>query len=241
VRTSVANIHQRSTFMKPQGNARQRVLLAVKNAPGSSISDISAAIGFTYEAVRQQITGLEREGWIRSELAPQAKRTVGRPLARYRLTIAGEHLFPKHYDVLANAIIATAARSMGADVVRSLLASVTDQQVQRWRPILDGLTLDQKLARLRDFYVAEDPFMAIEKATDEVRIVERNCPYLNTALEHPELCSVSVMTLRRLLGYHVTREERFQTGHGRCVFTVDLRRPLSSEDERFSLEDEQAG
>jgi predicted ArsR family transcriptional regulator len=217
------------------GNARQRVLLAMKNAPGSSIASIAEGIGFTYEAVRQQVTALEREGWARAEYEQPAQRTVGRPLARYRLTVAGEHLFPKQYDALANTLIATAAKSMGPDVVRALLATVTEHQVRSWRPMLEGLTLEQKLEALRELYHKEDPFTSVERTGTELRLVERNCPFLNTALEHPALCSTSVSTLRMLLGYHVEREERFQNGDGRCVFRVDTARPVSG-DGGFELE-----
>jgi predicted ArsR family transcriptional regulator len=219
------------------GNARQRVLLAIKNTPGASIATISDEVGFTYEAVRQQVSALEREGWIRSEYERPVSRSVGRPLARYRLTMAGEHLFPKQYDILANTLIATAAKSMGPEFVKSLLATVTSEQVQRWRPLLEGLTLEEKLERLKDLYQKEDPYIAIERSGDELRLIERNCPFLSTAAEHPELCSISVSTLRNLLGYHVYREERFQAGHGRCVFRVDTTRPIDvSVDDMFILE-----
>jgi predicted ArsR family transcriptional regulator len=223
--------------MNNLGNARQRVLLAIKNAPGASIATVSEELGFTYEAVRQQVNALEREGWIRSEYERPVPRSVGRPLARYRLTTAGEHLFPKQYDLLANTIIATAAKSMGPDVVRSLLATITSEQVGRWRPLLEGLTLDEKLEKLRDLYQKEDPYIAVERTGEEVRLIERNCPFLSTAAEHPELCSISVSTLRSLLGYHVYREERFQSGHGRCVFRIDTSRPIdASERDRFTME-----
>ena len=208
------------------GNARQRVLLAIKNMPGASIARISENVGFTYEAVRQQIVALEREGWVRAEYPRSETRTVGRPLASYRLTVAGEHLFPKQYDVLASTLISTATKSMGIDVLKSLLAAVTQEQVRRWRPVLEGLTLEQKLERLKDLYQKEDPFVAVEHNGDELRLIERNCPFLSTASEHPELCSISVATLRNLLGYHVYREERFQSGHGRCVFRIDTTRPI---------------
>lgn len=225
-----------NTMDKNQGNARQRVLHAIKATPGTSIASIAERIGFTYEAVRQQVSALEREGWVRGEYAATTKRSVGRPLARYRLTVAGEHLFPKHYDALANTLITTAAKSMGSDVVHALLASVTEQQVRSWRPTLEGLTLDEKLEALTDLYLKEDPFASVERDGGELRLVERNCPFLNTALEHPELCSISVSTLRTLLGFHVEREERFQSGHGRCVFRVDTTRPVAPDEEGFRLE-----
>jgi predicted ArsR family transcriptional regulator len=223
--------------MNSLGTARQRVLLSIKNSPGASIATIADEVGFTYEAVRQQVNALEREGWVRSEYGRGEKRAVGRPLARYRLTMAGEHLFPKQYDVLASTLIATAAKAMGGEAVKGLLASVTAEQVRRWRPLLEGLSLDEKLEKLRDLYQRDDPYVDVDRTGSELRLIERNCPFLSTAMEHPELCSISVSTLRGLLGYHVVRDERFQSGHGRCVFRIDTSRPVAEVEAGFELEE----
>ena len=51
-------------------------------------------------------------------------------------------------------------------------------------------------------------------------LIERNCPFFNVAQKHPAICSVSVNTLERLLGFKVVREQRFHAGDGRCVFRV---------------------
>ena len=229
------NIEPATTMNTPR-TARQRVLHSIKNIPGTTIAAIAEELGLTYEAVRQQIAAMEREGWLRAELPEESARSVGRPQARYTLTVAGEHTFPKLYDHLTNTLITTAARTLGRDELTRLLAAVTEQQIAHWLPLLDGLTIEERLEMLRELYMKEDPFTTVESEPGELRLIERNCPYLNTALEHPELCSTSVSTLRRLLGFHVERVERFQSGHGRCVFRVDLTRPVEAEGDAFAYE-----
>jgi predicted ArsR family transcriptional regulator len=66
--------------------------------------------------------------------------------------------------------------------------------------------------------------------------VENNCPFLNVAAQQPALCSVTVSTLTRLLGLQVTREERFQSGHGRCVFRVHTDKPVNTKGLKFHWE-----
>jgi hypothetical protein len=44
-----------------------------------------------------------------------------------------------------------------------------------------------------------------------------------------------VNTLERLMGCKVVREQRFQLGHGRCVFRVHLDKPRTGEGS-FTLE-----
>jgi predicted ArsR family transcriptional regulator len=222
--------------MSTHGTARQRILVGIKHSPGTTIAAIAGELGLTYEAVRQQIAAMEREGWVRAELPDESTRAVGRPLARYHLTVAGEHTFPKLYDHLTNTLIATAARTFGHDELTKLLAAVTEQQIAHWMPLLEGRPLEERLEMMRELYMREDPFTTTESGEGDLRLIERNCPYLNTALEHPELCSTSVSTLRRLLGFHVERVERFQSGQGRCVFRVDLTRPIKPEWDEFAYE-----
>jgi hypothetical protein len=52
-------------------------------------------------------------------------------------------------------------------------------------------------------------------------------------MEHPVLCSLSVSTLEMLLGRKVVREERFQSGNGRCVFRIRMDAPAPKADFRF--------
>jgi predicted ArsR family transcriptional regulator len=77
-----------------------------------------------------------------------------------------------------------------------------------------------------------------DEASGELRLVERNCPFLNVASRRPALCSVTVSTLSRLLGHTVTREKRFQDGDGRCVFRVHLNQPINTDAFRFAFEEE---
>ena len=145
---------------------------------------------------------------------------TGRPASTYRLSAAGDHLFPKHYDALAVAVIDAVADELGADTQLRVLARVSDDRVQAVAPTLRELTLAQRVDALRNWYLADDPYMEVVPVGDDFRLIERNCPFYNTAMRRPALCSVSVNAMRRLLGVQVEREEKFQNGDGRCIFRV---------------------
>jgi predicted ArsR family transcriptional regulator len=101
-----------------------------------------------------------------------------------------------------------------------VLAKVADARVAEWGPKLAGKSLDEKVDALRSLYLESDAFMEVVREGEDLLLYERNCPYLEVAMRRPGLCSVSVNVLTRLLGARVVREERFQAGHGRCVFRV---------------------
>jgi predicted ArsR family transcriptional regulator len=199
---------------------RRSLLVAMKLGGAQRIGELAEAIGITYEGTRQHLQQLELQGWAVKRV--ERDSTPGRPGSRYRLTDAGDHLFPKEYEDLAVALIDAAGDRLGPAAVRTLLEEVARRKVERWRPALEGKALPQRLEALRNIYLEDDPFCRVEHGDGggPAKLVELNCPYLDVARRRPALCSVTVSVLRELLGRKVVRTERFQDGCGRCVFTI---------------------
>ena len=172
----------------------------------------------TGEAVRQQLLQLQREGWVSNDVTKRDRHRTGRPASVFRLTAAGDHLFPKAYDELASNLLAFA----GDDPLQRL----TDAKVKSADPSLRDLSLAAKVDALKSLYSPGDPYMSVETTRDGYRLVERNCPYYNVAMENGSICNVSIDVLARLLGVRVEREETFQDGDGRCAFRIFANQPL---------------
>lgn len=197
---------------------------------------LAAELGITYEAVRQQVAELLQSGWIARDAQSQAPDGQRGPASRrYRLSEAAEHLFPKHYDALSSEVLQHVLDSFGGEALVQILRKMTDARVRRFAPRLKSMGLKEKLKTLCSLYEDKDAYMEVEWRADGPALIERNCPFLNVAQQHPALCSVSVNTLERLLGHKVVREQRFQAGHGRCVFRVRLEEPRPA-DQAFTLE-----
>lgn len=206
-------------------SAAPAVLEALKRAGPLSTRELAAQLHVTYEAVRQQLGELTRAGWVTAEPAAAGAasgRRRGPASRRYRLSAAAEHLFPKRYDALAVELVHSALAQFGGAGVVALLARMTAARVARWAPQLKGLGVKEKLKALTALYGDQDAWMEVEWRAGAPALIERNCPFLNVAMAHPAVCSVSVNTLSQLLGCRVVREQRFQAGHGRCVFRVRL-------------------
>ena len=125
---------------------------------------------------------------------------------------------------------------IGGDALNRVLSRLTDDRVAAVGQSLRGLTLAQKVAALKNWYLVDDAFMEIENTGGSYLMKERNCPYLNTAMRRPVLCSVSVNAMTRVLGYRVVRDEKFQNGDGRCVFRVLEDEPVDPDSWQFQLE-----
>ena len=211
----------------------------MKRQGPATIAQLADELQLTGEAVRQQLLQLQREGWIEAKIArsPDRGRT-GRPATSYNLTEAGDHLFPKNYDLLNVAMLDAVASELGPEGAKRVFRRVTDERVATTEATLRGMTLEQRVEVLKNLYFEGDPYMEAEEVSDGFVLIERNCPYLNTAMRRPAFCSISVNALARLLGVRVAREEKFQNGAGRCVFHVYANEPIDSANYEFRLESE---
>jgi predicted ArsR family transcriptional regulator len=220
-------------------DSRRAILRALKRQASATIAQLAEILQLTGEAVRQQLLQLQRDGWIeaRVDRAPDRVRT-GRPATTYNLSAAGDHLFPKEYDLLNISMIDAMSEELGLDAMKKVLGYLANEKVDAAQSRLQNLTLEQKITSLKSWYLEDDPYMDTEKQGGDFRLVERNCPFYNTAMRRPSLCSVSVNALTKLLGVRVRRDEKFQDGDGRCVFHVYANEPVDQSSWEFALESE---
>lgn len=209
--------------------ARRQLLNELKSHGPCSMPELAEQMAVTREAVRQQLLQLQREGWVQEDSERAGVGRVGRPAVRFRLTPAGEHLFPKQYDALAVTVLDSISERLGPGALTEVLSAIAEAKVREWAPRLEALPLEERVRALEDLYQKADAFMEIDRDGDDFRLIERNCPYLNAALHRPALCSISVHVLSVLLGRRVVREQRFQDGHGRCVFRVRADEPFAAD------------
>lgn len=210
----------------------------LKQRRETSIAELARHLRISYEAARQHGVQLEKEGLIEKLSVRTKSSGAGRPLQAYTLTPAGDHLFPKYYDALSVELIEAVNEKLGAPALKQILSSLTENRVRHWAPRLSGKSLEERIQALRSIYLEGDPYMTVESGADGIRLVEMNCPFLNVALQYPALCSVTIGTLQQLLGVQVVREQRFQLGHGRCVFRILSKQPVDLDRYEFALEDE---
>jgi len=115
-------------------DARRALLSALKRAGRATIPQLAETLAVSTEAVRQQLTALQRQGWVIGDCGPDDAdaRVPGRPPAEYCLAPLADDLFPKSYASLATLLFdelpdteSTLARLTDATVkaVRAMQAS----------------------------------------------------------------------------------------------------------------------
>ena len=219
----------------PPSDTRRLIMEFIKRRGEVTAVELASHLDITPEGARQQLQLLKNQGWI----APTERRSAegaGRPMTRYQITPSGEHIFPKNYDGLSLTLVDAVADQFGPEALTQLLAAITEQQVRQWEPKLAGKTFAERIKALKGIYFEEDPHTMVRKDGKGYVLIEHNCPFLSVALRRPQLCSVTLSTLTRLLGVRVVREARFQDGDHRCVFRVLEHEPVDTGSFKFELE-----
>ena len=206
-------------------DACRGIMLYIKHQGGATIAELAAYLGISDEGTRQHLIRLERKDWVKRRDNRDSGGRSGRPASVYVIGESGERFFPKQYDELSTALIDTIRDLYGDPALKAMLARIVEAKVGVWEPRLAGKSLEQRLELLTEFYAADGAFAVVTR-NGHVAIEERNCPYLNVALQRPALCSTTVNALARLLGYQVRRTKKFQNGDGCCEFEVRTDRPV---------------
>jgi predicted ArsR family transcriptional regulator len=232
---NIAALGRTAWFRQPDpavtglNESRRRILAIIKEQSTASISELARALRVTHEAARKQVLELQRGGLVTTNCAVEddAAPAAGRPSTQYCLTRAGENIFPKNYAALTVELV----DHFGQEA----LTEIADGTLRRMRERATGPSLAERLAAAREIYADGDEYTSVEPRGDNYVVIEKNCPFLDVAIERPTICSTSVSALRRLTGREVIRERRFQDGDGRCEFHVSGSR-RAPRNVRFEIE-----
>jgi DeoR family transcriptional regulator, suf operon transcriptional repressor len=197
----------------------RRELVSLLKKQGAVEADrLAAAMGLSTSAVRQQLTALQRDGLVTFD---EVKHGVGRPRHRYRLTAAGDSLFPRAYSELTNELLDYVGDS-DPDLVESIFARRRQRRIDNALARLAGRSFEDKLAELArilddDGYLAE----TVPVGDGTFRIIEHNCAILGIALRYGQACGSELEFIRAVLPEAtVERTSHMVTGAFNCSYLV---------------------
>lgn len=207
----------------PLGQKGQRAALLVhlKRAQPQTAKQLAAHLGVSLNAARHHLKELEAEGLVRYE---RAHRGVGAPAFSYRLSVAGEGLFPRRYRETLTALLDRIVERHGREAAVGLLEAHLAELAIQVRHELQGLSPQERLAavaRLR----TEQGYMAEASAVDSAgMLTEHNCAIQAVAERFPEICEAEARFLAETLGAEVDRREHILGGCAACEYHVRFTR-----------------
>lgn len=184
---------------------------------GQTAEELGDHLGISRTAVDQQLKSLERDGYLEKFQRPS---TGGRPSYVYRLTADGIHLFPKHYAMFSDLLIALIKDKSGSQALIDYLESLGTALAQQFKYRVNGADDAARIAQVAQLmhelgYEAET-IIATDSPIPEIQA--RNCVYHHLAAQHEEVCKLDLALMSNLLDKDVEQTECMLRGGAVCRF-----------------------
>src|SRR5438128_9063326 len=193
------------------------VLELLRRTGHASAETISSDLGVTPTAVRQHLTNLERDGFVVSH--PERRRR-GRPYLLFCLTERAESVLPKRFGQLASMVLQEVQDMGGPTALDEVFERMATRHATVIAPTLEGLDFDEKLRRVVAWIGRAGTLAEQTEVEEGVRITIHNCPFRNTALKFPQVCTITPQLISRLLDTAVSQSDSIHRRDPYCSFVV---------------------
>src|SRR3989442_15038820 len=135
------------TNLQPQLAAhkgpRGEILVELKRAQPPTAKQLAEKLGVSPNAIRHHLKELEAEGLV---AYGREHRGVGAPTFAYRLSGAGEALFPRHYEETLTELLQRVTEKAGRSAAVELLEDHYATLIRRLQSELDGVAGKDRVA-----------------------------------------------------------------------------------------------
>jgi predicted ArsR family transcriptional regulator len=180
-------------------STKGRIILMLRK-DNRTVNEIAQALALTDNAVRSQLTGLERDGLVQPSGSRPGRR---KPNVVYGLTAKAENLFPKVYGLVLRFLLDVIKERNSAKDMDELLTTVGHRLAPKYRVVIQagqaGTTVEQAITVLRDF----GGFCEQTGGNGKVVLRCFDCPLAVAVVGHPEICRLMETVLGDALGVPV--------------------------------------
>jgi DeoR family suf operon transcriptional repressor len=193
------------------------VLTQLKREQRLTAKQVAKLLGTSLNAARHHLKELAAEGLVEHE---REHRGVGAPAFAYRLTAAGEALFPRRYAETLTAVLDNLVEREGRDTAVTMLEGYFTSLSRRLHNQLQGSSPDERL-RMVARALSEEGYMAETSEGDgQGTLTEHNCAIPAVAQRFPEICAAEARFLAEVLEAEVDRREHILSGCSACEYHV---------------------
>jgi DeoR family transcriptional regulator, suf operon transcriptional repressor len=210
---------------------RGLVLVELKRAQRLTAKELASRLGVSLNAVRHHLKELEADALVQYE---RQHRGVGAPAFAYRLSPAGEGLFPRRYEATLTELLDHVVEREGRATAVAVLEARYEALTRRLQQELAGATPAQRMAAVTQL-LSDEGYMAEGTTSAQTGIlIEHNCAIQAVAQRFPEICAAEARFLAAALGAEVDRRGHILSGCSACEYRVRFSagNPLGGEESR---------
>jgi DeoR family suf operon transcriptional repressor len=191
--------------------------MQLKREQRLTAKQLATLLGTSLNAARHHLKELEAEGLVEYE---RKHHGVGAPAFAYRLTAAGEALFPRRYAETLTAVLDHLVAREGRETAVTMLEGYFDSLGRRLHDELQGSSPDERLRAVART-LSEEGYMAeVSEAGGHGTLTEHNCAIPAVAQRFPEICAAEARFLAEVLQADVERREHILSGCSACEYHV---------------------
>ena len=198
-------------------STRMEILELLRRRGRCSAETIANDLGVTANAIRQHLTNLERDGLVVSQPERSGR---GRPALLFALTERADAVFPKRYGQLATMVLQAVQDMGGPEALDEVFARVAARHAAAIERDLDGLEFDEKMHRVVSWIGRAGTLVEQSDSPEGIKVTIHNCPFRNTALKFPQVCSITPQLISRLTGAAVSQSDSIHRHDPYCSFVV---------------------
>ncbi len=216
------DVHSKAASLSPPlpiglRGPRGILLVELKRSNGLTAKELAARLGMSLNAVRHHLKELEADGLLSYE---RQHRGVGAPTFAYRLSAAGEALFPRRYEATLTELLDYVVRRDGRASAVAVLEARYDALARRLGEELAGASPSERMAAVTQL-LSDEGYMAEGSAAAGTGIlIEHNCAVQAVAEQFPEICAAEARFLAAALGAEVDRRGHILSGCSACEYRV---------------------
>jgi predicted ArsR family transcriptional regulator len=108
----------------------------------------------------------------------------------------------------------------GPDALDEVFARMATRHATAIAPTLEGLDFDDKMRRVVAWIGRAGTLAEQTETAEGVKVTIHNCPFRNTALKFPQVCTITPHLLSQLLGTAVSQSDSIHRRDPYCSFVV---------------------
>lgn len=199
------------------GESQRRLLELVKRSGECTLAELEAGFELNRETLRAHLKSLGAQGLV--ERTGVRRAGPGRPHVLFRLTSAGEALFPRREGAVLQELATYLVEQGRRDVLERFFDARLARQRRELGPRVAGLAGRERLEAVAEI-LSEEGFVADVEAGPRPRLRLSHCP-LRDLVEVSDLpCRFELALIDGLLGERSSREAFIPEGSHACTYAV---------------------
>ena len=218
------------TFGPGLGESQRKLVEILKRSGPAALADLEGSLHLARETLRDHLKSLTAQGLV--ERAGSRRDGPGRPQVLYRLSQAGEAIFPRREGEVLGELASFLLDAGKRELLEQFFAVRADGKRERLLGRVAGLEGPERLAEVAQILSEEGFLPEIDTTTHQQPVLRLcHCPLRHLVNVTRLPCSAELELVRELLGSELERTAFMPHGDASCSYQLKTT-PSATEAER---------